>query len=302
MSSAIETRGLTRRFGSLVAVQAVDYQVPAGSISGLIGPNGAGKTTLMSMLAGFLRPSEGEGKLMGLPLASAGLRGRFAMLPQDARFPPQRRTLDLLAFWGELSGLASLEAQASARRALEAVGLSEKAGARAGTLSHGQAKRLGLAQTLLGSPELILLDEPTSGLDPRSAHEVRQLIGAMRGRATVVISSHNLAELQSLCDHATILSRGKIVAAGPVEALTQADQEVFLVVSGRVDLEALRALEAVAEAELVHDESLRVRFGSARVSLDQGTAAVLRHLLDRGHGIVSLSRGRSLEQRFLELT
>ncbi len=301
---AVKTQGLTRRFGRLTAVDRVDYQVPRGSVAALIGPNGAGKTTLISMLAGYLRPQEGQGELLGFPLGHPELRGRFTVLPQDARLPPQRRCLELLAFWGELGGLGPAEALTAAREVLHAVGLGDRAEERAGNLSHGMAKRLGLAQAFLGQPELILLDEPTAGLDPRNAFEIRRLVGQLRGRATIIVSSHNLAELQSLCDHATILSKGRIVAQGPVEELTQADQEIRIEWAGKEpDLAALRGLRPVAEAEIVEDATaLLVRFSSSEVTLDDGTAAVLRALLDGGTFVRGLSRGRSLEQRFLELT
>ncbi len=303
-SLAIRTRVLTRRFGNLTAVDHVDYEVPKGCISGLIGPNGAGKTTLFSMLAGYLKPTEGGGEVLGHAMGSSELRGRFAVLPQDARCPPHRRMLDLLTFWGELAGLGPSEARSAGREVLDQVGLGDRADERAGNLSHGMAKRLGLAQAFLGQPELILLDEPTAGLDPRSAFEVRRVIASLRGHATLVVSSHNLSELQDLCDHATILTKGRIVAQGPLEEITQADQEVRIGVTGpEPDLQALRGLPEVDEVEAVEEGSaLLVRFSSSKVEPDQGTAVVLRHLLDRGTLVTSLSRGRSLEQRFLELT
>lgn len=303
-SLAIETRVLTRRFGSLTAVDRVDYKVPKGCISGLIGPNGAGKTTLFSMLAGYLKPTEGGGEVLGLPLGHPELRGRFSVLPQDARCPPQRRMIDLLTFWGELGGLGPNEARSAGHAVLHQVGLGDRADERAGNLSHGMAKRLGLAQAFLGQPELILLDEPTAGLDPRSAFEIRSVIASLRGRSTLVVSSHNLGELQDMCDHATILTQGRIVAQGPLEEITQADQEVRIGVRGEApDLTALRSLREVAEVEPVEEgTALLVRFSSSSVHADEGTAVVLRSLLDHGTLVTSLSRGRSLEQRFLELT
>lgn len=301
---AISTTGLTRRFGHLAAVDHVDYQVPVGAVSALIGPNGAGKTTLISVLAGYLRPSDGVGALLGSPIGSPEIRCRFTVLPQDATFPPRRRLLDLLVFYGELAGMPTPDARAEARDVLAAVGLQDKISERAGHLSHGMTKRLGLAQAFMGRPELILLDEPTSGLDPRNAFEIRKLIGSLRGRATVIVSSHNLTELQTLCDHATIMSRGKIVAQGPLEEITRADAELRIGVTGAPpDPAALRGLTGVEHAELTEEgATLLVRFSSSKISPEQGTANVLRALLDHGTLVTSLNRGRSLEQRFLELT
>jgi ABC-2 type transport system ATP-binding protein len=303
-TEAVRTCGLTRRYGRLVAVDHVDYLVPTGSVCGLIGPNGAGKTTLISLLAGYLRPSHGSGVLLGCPLNSAGLRGRITVLPQNATFPPRRRAVDLLTFYGELTGARAPDAAGAARAALAAVGLQDRARDRAGHLSHGMARRLGLAQACLGRPDLVLLDEPTAGLDPRTAFEVRRLIAGLRGRATVVVASHNLAELQSLCDYATILNRGRIVAQGPLDELTRADEEVRVGIRGNAPVLAeVARLEGVVEADLAEEgQLLVVRFSSHQVPAERGTAALLRYLLDRGTVVTSLNRGRSLEQRFLELT
>jgi len=306
MTAAIRTEALTRRYGSLVANDQLDYVVPTGTVSALIGPNGAGKTTLLSLLTGYLRPSGGKGTILGRPLGDvARLKGRLGVYPQDAALDPRRTVGAQLTLWAELSGLGRREAQAEARRSLDRVGLGDRADEPAGRLSHGMARRAGIAGALLGSPDLVLLDEPTAGLDPRSAHEVRDLISGLRGRVTAVVSSHNLAELQAICDHATVLDHGRIVAQGPLDQLTRAGAEVRIVLTEPPpDVAPLLDLPRVIEARAEDDErTLLVEFDTTDgTPAEAPLADVLRHLLDAGTLVREIRRGRTLEQRFLELT
>jgi len=217
---AVVTRGLTRLFGTTRAVEGLDLEVPAGAILGFLGPNGAGKTTTFNLLCGFLRPTSGQATVLGEPLSRVShLRGRFTALPQDARFQPTRNLLDSLRFLGELQGLDRVGARREADRVLQAVGLSEAAHTRGSALSHGMAKRFGIAQAFLGTPELVLLDEPTEGLDPRQAHSVRGMIRALVGHATVLVSSHNLPAIEDICTHVAIIDKGRLVASGTLEEI-----------------------------------------------------------------------------------
>ena len=304
--TAISTKGLTRRFGALVATDGVDYEVPTGTVSARSGPTGAGKTTRLSLLSGYLKPTAGSGTVLGRPMGDvAALKGRLGVYPQDAALDPRRPVVAQLALWAELSGLSRSQAVAEARRALDSVDLADRADDPAGRLSHGMARRAGLAGALLGSPDLVLLDEPTAGLDPRVGHEVRELIAGLRGRVTAVVSSHNLAELQAICDHATILDHGRIVAQGPLDELTRAGAEVRVELAGPPpDLAPLTALPRVLDArEGEEPEVLVVEFDTADgTPAEEPLAAVLRHLLDAGALVREVRRGRSLERRFLELT
>lgn len=303
---AITTTGLTRRYGALTALDAVDYTVPVGVISGLIGPNGAGKTTLLSLLCGYLRPNAGDGAVLGAPLgALPGLKGRLGVYPQDASLDPRRTVWAELTFWGELSGLGRDEARGAARTALGQVGLGDRLSTACRGLSHGMARRAGIAGALLGKPELVLLDEPTAGLDPRSAHEVRSLVAQIAADhgATVVISSHNLTELQDLCDHAVILDHGKVVAAGALDSLTQRGGEVRIECVGTpANLAPLEKLPRVLSVEAT-DDLLTIRFDTSDdTPMEEPLAAVLARLLEEGARIREVRQGRTLEQRFLELT
>ena len=197
---------VTKAFGPTPAVNDVSLTVERGLVFGLIGPNGAGKTTTFSMLAGYLFPTSGEIQVLGYaPTNTDALRARLGVLPQDALLPPNDRVGELLVHAARLQDVPRAKAEGLAREALAEVDGKDWWNTKCGALSHGMAKRVALAQALLGEPEVVLLDEPTAGLDPRVAYEVRQIVRARKGRCTLVVSSHNLQELEQICDAAAIL-------------------------------------------------------------------------------------------------
>jgi ABC-type multidrug transport system ATPase subunit len=223
------------------------------------------------------------------------------VLPQDADLPAYLDVGTLLTSWARLSGEARPEA--AARIALERVQLSQAWDASPRTLSHGVAKRVALAQALLGEPALLLLDEPTAGLDPRAAAEVRALLAGLRGQRTVVISSHNLTELEQLCDSVTVLDHGRVVQDGTVADITRRGAEFSVQVTrGDVPLPELRALAGVAGVELSPSGRLAVRLAPDAPPPEDVIAAVLAALLARGVRISALMQGSSLEQRVLDVT
>jgi ABC-2 type transport system ATP-binding protein len=306
---AIRLEGLVKHFGRVRAVDGVDLVVPKGSLFALIGPNGAGKTTTFGLVCGWLRPTGGQATVLGAsPWRAVHLKGRLAALPQDAALPPNTRVLDSLAFYGRLQGLNAGRARTEAAAALDRVGLAEWGKARASSLSHGMAKRVGLAQALMGTPELILLDEPTAGLDPKSAHWVRELLRGFQGKATVVISSHNLQELEALCDHAAILDHGQVIAAGSMAELTAADSEVVITLgNAEAEIEGLAAAAAALAgvSGATGDPARRtvtVRFGRGPEPAEEVITRVLTKLIASGGKIGSVSRGQGLERRVLAVT
>src|SRR5580658_1187682 len=225
---AIRLTKVSKAFGPKVAVDHITLQIEAGSVFGLIGPNGAGKTTTFSMLAGYLKPTSGSVEVLGFaPDQVEALRSRLGVLPQDAVLPSADRVGEFLTDMARLQGMPARKAAGVARDALNEVDGRAWWNVKCGALSHGMAKRVQLAQALLGDPDVVLLDEPTAGLDPRIAYEVRQLIKSRKGRydarsCTIVISSHNLQELEEICDGAAILDRGHLVGFGPMSDLTAA--------------------------------------------------------------------------------
>ncbi len=313
---AVRLADVVKEFGPKVAVGGVSFEIPRGQVFGLIGPNGAGKTTTFSMIAGYLAPTRGEARVLdAAPGDLDKLRGRVGVLPQDALLPDDR-VGQFLRHCCRLQGMSAVTADTESRARLKEVKGDDWWDLRTGALSHGMSKRVALAQALLGNPELVLLDEPTAGLDPRVAYEVRSIVKARRGSCTLVISSHNLQELEEVCDAAAILDRGKLVGYGTIAELTSASGEfhVELLLRGdagggafrsgaqMVPVDAINAIPSVKRAWL--DESrgaLGVEFGR-EVELEAVIAATLRILLDHQVPIRGLTRGRGLEQRVMELT
>ena len=219
MQPMIECRGLSKRFGSVLALDGLNLQVLPRVVFGFLGPNGAGKTTTMKILAGLIAPTSGEAYLAGC-LASPhnpASRRRVGYLPEEPSFYRWRSAREYLLFVGGLLGLTGLEASKRADELLELVDLQSVARRRIGGFSRGMRQRLGIAQALVGRPDVLLLDEPTSALDPLGRREVLALIERLAGQATVFISTHILADVERVCEQVAIIAQGRLVA--------QADQE-----------------------------------------------------------------------------
>ena len=213
---AVDLRAVHKRFGLVHALKGAELRVPRGSIFALIGPNGAGKTTLFGLCCGFLTADAGVVEILGGKPDALRLKGRLGALPQDAMLGRDITIREHLVFLARLQGMALPQARSEAERVLALVDLGELGERRAGALSHGQVKRVGVAQAFLGEPELILLDEPTAGLDPRHAHDLRNLIRSRRGNQTI--------------------------EAGAIETLTARDAEIHVQLApGPEPIELLRA-------------------------------------------------------------
>ena len=315
--AAVRLRKVTKKFGSKVAVDDLSLEIRAGRVFGLIGPNGAGKTTTFSMMAGFLHPTEGSVEILGFsPMQVDELKARVGVLPQDAILPPSDKVGEFLTHMARLQGLPSDKAPQVARAVLDEVEGREWWNVRCSSLSHGMAKRVQLAQALLGEPEVVLLDEPTGGLDPRSAYEVRQLIKSRRGRCTLIVSSHNLQELEEICDAAAILDRGKLVASGSIAQLTAASEEVHIKIAPMpraegghkaaaqaVPMDAVREIPIVKRTEYDDERhELIVYFDRQQTDAESVIGAVLWVLLNARVRISGVTKGRGLEQRVMDLT
>jgi ABC-2 type transport system ATP-binding protein len=221
---AIEARGLTKQFGSVLALDHLDLVVPAGSIFGLLGPNGAGKTTTIRILTGLARPTSGSASVaeVDVGLDQPELRRRLGYLDQDPRFYGWMKGRELLELVGRLHGLGGPELHSRVLETLARTGLTGAAERRIGGYSGGMRQRLGIAQALLHRPQILFLDEPVSSLDPEGRRDLLSLIAGLRGEATVVFSTHLLSDVERICDRVGILDRGRLVTEGSLEALLAA--------------------------------------------------------------------------------
>jgi len=306
---ALRIQNLTKRFDSTKALDDVSFDVPQGSIFGLLGPNGAGKTTLFSIAAGFLAADSGNLRVLGIDIAHvAELQGRMTILPQDASFQRNVPILDQLAFLRQLDGSDRATAEREVTEALELVGIAEYRKRGIHSLSHGMLKRMGIAQAFLGQPEVILLDEPTSGLDPQNARQIRDLVRELQQQrqVTTVISSHNLGEIQELCDHVAILDKGHVKAAGSVQDITRQGRMLELETPRELSPDERERLAAVAGVRALEQRGPRryrlVLAAAEAGDDDQLVIAALRVLLDLGIAPRSVSSGNSLEEYFLSVT
>ncbi|MEE8408388.1 MAG: ABC transporter ATP-binding protein [Myxococcota bacterium] len=299
----VRIKGLRKCYGRIVALDGMDLEVPRGALYGLLGPNGAGKSTTFGILCGWLQPTAGCAHVLGTPCDSLHrLRGRVAALPQDATFPRQVPVHSQLTHYGRLSGLDRKKARSEADRVLEQVDLEDVAPRKGYELSHGMLKRVGLAQALIGSPEVIFLDEPTAGLDPASSRHIKDVIASKATTATVIISSHNLAEIQEICSHGAILDRGHLVVDGTIDDLTRrsAEVEVEIREGATVPVDALRQAFGADHVD-TQARFIRISF-SNQDDVAWVIGKALRILLDHDVPVLGVRRGTTLETAFLEAT
>ncbi|MGV8897018.1 MAG: ATP-binding cassette domain-containing protein [Rhodoglobus sp.] len=220
MTDAITVTGLSKAFGSKLALDSVELTVSEGSIFGFLGPNGAGKTTMLRILTGLAKPTGGTVTVLGRDIATAGnsVRSEIGFLPDVPAFYEWMTAEQFLNFAGSLFGLRGAAQRDRVEMLLDLAGLGETT-ARIGEYSRGMKQRLGIAQALVNAPRLLLLDEPTSALDPIGRKEVLDMVGSLRGRTTVFFSTHILGDVERVCDTVAILDRGRVVAHGPIHDL-----------------------------------------------------------------------------------
>lgn len=214
---------VTKQYGPKIACDRISLQAGPG-VYGLLGANGAGKTTLLRMICGVLRPTSGDIRFAGLDVSSEGYRARLGYLPQDFGYYPEFTALDFLLYLAALKGLPRAAARQQSRDLLELVGLTGEAGHRIRTFSGGMRQRLGIAQALLGDPQLLVLDEPTAGLDPKERVRFRNLIARLGARRTVLLSTHIVSDVEHIAGTILILKSGVLLQSGPRDAVLQAVQ------------------------------------------------------------------------------
>jgi ABC-2 type transport system ATP-binding protein len=305
----IQVDHLTKRYGPVTAIEDVSFSVEKGQIVGFLGPNGAGKSTTMKILSCFMPPSKGTARIAGFDVFSQSLevRRRIGYLPENAPLYADLPVAVYLDFVAEIKGVSRGTRRARVADVMDRCFISDMQHRLIGKLSKGYRQRVGLAQALLGDPEVLILDEPTIGLDPKQITEIRALIRSLAGQHTVILSTHILPEVSIVCDGVIIINRGRIVAQGTESELVEQvfpTARVELQVAGPTGdvLAALRALPAVTQVEPVRSRDGATAF-IVESSRDRDVRSELVKLvLSRGWGLKELHQvGMSLEEVFIRV-
>jgi ABC-2 type transport system ATP-binding protein len=292
----IAIEGLTKQYrGGVLAVDGLNLTVRKASVFGLLGPNGAGKTTTMRMLVGLIHPTSGSVRLFGeVVKPGVPVLARVGVLVDSPGFVPHlsgRENLTL--FWR--AGRAPMS-EAHMEEALEMADLGEAIDRKYKTYSHGMRQRLGIAQAMLGMPELLILDEPTSGLDPHQMREVRNVVRKVAARGTtVLLSSHLLSEVEQVCDRAAVMNNGRLVAEGPVAELIGASSTVYLEVDNIAH--AKQTIGELTGVRNVADEGEGLSISLDGIARKELVAA----LVQAGVGVETITARHRLEDAFIEL-
>jgi ABC-type multidrug transport system ATPase subunit len=291
MEALVEVTGLTKRYGTTVAVDGLDLTVRRGEVYGFLGPNGAGKTTTLRILTGLIAPTAGTVRVLGGRAGDPATLARTGSLVESPAFYPYLSGRDNLRALAAYAGAPAARVGA----VLEEVDLADRAGDRFSTYSLGMKQRLGVAAALLKDPELVILDEPTNGLDPAGMRDMREMVRRLgTGDRTVLLSSHQLGEVEQICDRVGILSGGRMVAERTVQELRGTRE--LVVVADPVDA-AVAALAALGTTARRDGDELHVPVGPERVP------EVTRALVGAGVAVYRLQPAeRALEDVFFELT
>ncbi len=258
----IEVQNLSRAYGDLLAVDDVSFNIQSGEIVGLLGHNGAGKTTIMKMLSGYLEPSSGRIHIDGLDLAEESLKvqSQLGYLPENLPVYPDMTVADYLHYAATLKGLAGEALTQSVKRVLLDTELLGKLLQPIATLSRGYKQRVGVAQAMLGSPNLLIMDEPTNGLDPNQTQHMRELIQALAQNATVILSTHIMQEVDAICDRAIILRDGRLALDEKLSTLRRPGSLLI-----KTNLTASRVQEVIPQMLVTGDGK------NCRIALQDGT-------------------------------
>jgi len=308
----IEVEGVTKAYGPFTAVSDLSFSVARGEILGFLGPNGAGKTTMMRVLTGFFPPSAGTARVAGHDVVAEPLaaKAKIGYLPETPPLYPEMSVVDYVHFVAHIKGVPSGERAQKVDRALERCSLTDVRDTLTAKLSKGFRQRVGLAQALVHDPEVLILDEPTAGLDPRQIGETRELIKTLGGDHTVILSTHILPEVSMTCDRVVIINRGRLVAQGTPESLTNQFRDelrnpdsINVTIQGSIGAieDVIRETVGVVEFRETGREPNDVISFAIEVSSDSDVRRTLaERIVTRGLGLLELHRsGMSLEDVYL---
>jgi ABC-2 type transport system ATP-binding protein len=302
----LETKNITKNFGKFVAVDNLNIHVQKGDIYGFLGPNGAGKTTTIGMLSGLIRPTNGTATINDLELSDINnIKKNVGVFPQESNFYPDRSAKDHMILYGSLKGLNKMQALSESVRLLQLVGLNESEDVKVGNFSHGMKKRLGIAQALIGNPDLLILDEITNGLDPLWAKQVRDLITELnKDGITIVFSSHNLFEIQQICNRVGIIHKGQLVAEDSIDLIKNYIEADSIITIGIYNLspemvEWIKQKNETKKVERMNENKVLV-YADSKYDIKPD---IIHGLVSLGADIFELSeKSRSLEDVFIHLT
>ena len=306
----IEVSHLSKNYGSRPAVKDLSFTVGDGQIFGLLGPNGAGKSTIMNILTGYIAPTSGEVKVAGFSLPEQAQQAKACVgyLPEQPPLYPEMTVQEYLDFVAELKRVKCAQRKQQVLAAARRTGLEEVLPRLIRSLSKGYRQRVGIAQALLGAPQLIILDEPTVGLDPAQVIEIRKLIRELGKAHTVILSSHILSEVQAVCSQVLILAKGRLVAVGAPDELGEklssgSCLKATVLGDGQTVLKAVGSIPGIRKVELEGESDGQVTFTAESTDDTDRRAEVSRALSQAGCTVLALSaESKTLEDVFLALT
>ena len=307
----ISVRNLTKTFGRTLAVDDITFDVSGGDVLGFLGPNGAGKTTTMRILTCYLSPDRGSATLAGYDIRDESLevRKRVGYLPESAPLYQDMDVVSYLAFIAAVRGIPRAETPGCIRRMIDTCGLEKVLGRNVGELSKGYKQRVGLAQTLIHDPDILILDEPTTGLDPSQIIEIRELIKEIGKERTVILSTHILPEVEATCSRVLIINEGRIVASGTpreLQAIAGGEDSIYVSISaGEEPVDAkLAEIRSVTSVSKMNDAGGGYVRYLVKAGNDEDTGeAIFRIAVESNWKINELRRETlSLEDIFLKLT
>jgi len=309
----IKAEHLTMHYGPVVALDDVSFEVATGEIVGLLGPNGAGKSTTMKILTTYLHPTKGAATVGGLDVIEnpLGVRRKIGYMPENNPLPDDMRVVEYLRFRARLKEVPGRKLRETVQESMEICDLARTARRKIiGTLSKGFRQRVGIADALLGKPEIIIMDEPTIGLDPHQIQGIRKLIDNLRGKLTVVLSSHILPEIERCCDRVIVINRGRVVASGTSQELRDEfipGNRFLIEAGGDTEIVGLALSEAGVDAAIIDETDVgeKRRKLVLRIESQNTTGADLIRILSQRNEFSLLSLAPcepSLEEIFLAAT
>ncbi len=301
----IEVKNLTKNYGDRKAIDTLSFKVSKGEVVGFLGPNGAGKSTTMKIITGYMAPTSGSVEVDGLDVFEdpVEVKRKIGYLPEIPPVYGDMRVIDFLKFCSRLKGVPGKTMNSAVASAIEKTSLQDVQKRMIQNLSKGYKQRVGLAQALIGDPEILILDEPTVGLDPTQVVEMRKLISSLRGNHTIILSTHILPEVQANCDRIIIINNGSIVASETLADLAQSQSGTC-----RIGVQVARDVEKAKSKVSLVEGVKHILINGMRLDIEmshssEGIEAVATQIVESGSGLLEFRiESSNLEEIFIKLT